>query len=232
MRSCVALRVLRRRSCAAGACWRNHVAASGGQGGPGGLRFPPRPSLDSPLPLETPPLRYGDGGGGALRFGAALCRRGKWFVCCFAFSRCLAGFAAHPCAACGCGSSLVAASGGQGGIGGLRVPPTPSLDSLLTPLYRRRSAMGMEAAGRCVLTRRAGVGALSMRGCSAVPARLGPHSCRVRGARCVERWCVGRWCVGRWGVGGKSMPRGWEWWEGRFGAAKFLGTGGICALLP
>ena len=35
------------------------MAASGGQGGPGGLRFPPRPSLDSPLPLETPPLRYG-----------------------------------------------------------------------------------------------------------------------------------------------------------------------------
>ena len=35
------------------------------------------PSLDSPLPLETPPLRCGVGGGGALRFGAALCRWGK-----------------------------------------------------------------------------------------------------------------------------------------------------------
>ena len=45
----------------------------------------------------------------------------------------------------------MAASGGQGGIGGLRVPPTPSLDSLLTPLYRRRSAMGMEAAEHCIL---------------------------------------------------------------------------------
>ena len=51
----------------------------------------------------------------------------------------------------------MAASGGQGGIGGLRVPPTPSLDSLLTPLYRRRSARGMEAAERCVLTRRSAV---------------------------------------------------------------------------
>ena len=64
-----------------------------------------------------------------------------------------------PCAAFGCGSSLVAASGGQGGIGGLRVPPTPSLDSLLTPLYRRRSAEGLEAAERCVLARRSGAGA-------------------------------------------------------------------------
>ena len=65
----------------------------------------------------------------------------------------------RSCAAFGCGSSLVAASGGQGGIGGLRVPPTPSLDSLLTPLYRRRSARGLEAAERRGLTRRAGVGA-------------------------------------------------------------------------
>ena len=46
-----------RRSCAAFGCGSSRVAASGGQGGPGGLRFPPRPSLDSPLPLETPPLR-------------------------------------------------------------------------------------------------------------------------------------------------------------------------------
>ena len=36
----------------------------------------------------------------------------------------------------------------------MRVPPTPSLDSLLTPLYRRRSAMGLEAAERRVLARR------------------------------------------------------------------------------
>ena len=75
------------RSCAAGACWRSLVAASGGQGGPGGLRFPPRPSLDSPLPLETPPLRYGVGGGGALRSYAALCRCCKGFVWCFLFLR-------------------------------------------------------------------------------------------------------------------------------------------------
>ena len=60
----------------------------------------------------------------------------------FAFFRCSLAFAAHPCAADTCWRSLVAASGGQGGIGGLRVPPTPSLDSLLTPLYRRRSAGG------------------------------------------------------------------------------------------
>ena len=75
------------RSCAAGACWRSLVAAFGGQGGPGGLRFPPRPSLDSPLPLETPPLRYGVGGGGALRSYAALCRCCKGFVWCFLFLR-------------------------------------------------------------------------------------------------------------------------------------------------
>ena len=60
MRSAAALRAVRRRSCAAVGCGSSRVAASGGQGGPGGLRFPPRPSLDSPLPLETPPLRYGE----------------------------------------------------------------------------------------------------------------------------------------------------------------------------
>ena len=102
------------RSCAAGACWRSLVAASGGQGGIGGLRFPAPhcahsrpvfraaarqphssraardlrgPSLDSPLPLETPPLRYGVGGGGALRSYAALCRCCKGFVWCFLFLR-------------------------------------------------------------------------------------------------------------------------------------------------
>ena len=41
----------------------------------------------------------------------------------------------------------------------MRVPPTPSVDSLLTPLYRRRSAEGLEAAERRVLTRRSAVGA-------------------------------------------------------------------------
>ena len=71
----------------------------------------------------------------------------------------------RSCAAVGCGSSRVAASGGQGGIGGLRVPPTPSLDSLLTPLYRRRSARGMEAAGRGVLARRSAAGAREVGEC-------------------------------------------------------------------
>ena len=92
-----------------------------------------------------------------MRSGAALCLVAKGEGCCFAFYHCFAAFAARPCAAFGCGSSHVAASGGQGGIGGLRVPPTPSLDSLLTPLYRRRSAEGMEAAGQGVLMRRAAV---------------------------------------------------------------------------
>ena len=57
LRSVVALQLLGRRSCAAFGCVSSLVAASGGQGGIGGLRVPPRPSLDSPLPLETPPLR-------------------------------------------------------------------------------------------------------------------------------------------------------------------------------
>ena len=87
---------------------------------------------------------------GALSLGQGVLG-GSAFLCC------LAGCGARSCAAFGCGSSRVAASGGQGGIGGLRVPPTPSLDSLLTPLYRRRSARGLEAAGRGVLVRRAGV---------------------------------------------------------------------------
>ena len=150
------------------------------------MRFPPRPSLVSPLPLETPPLRYGVGGGGALRANAALCRCCKGFVCCSTFLCCLAVLQRRSCAAFGCGSSRVAASGGQGGIGGLRVPAThcaltrpafraaarqphssraardlrgPSLDSLLTPLYRRRSAMGLEAAELGVLTQRSAAGA-------------------------------------------------------------------------
>ena len=39
LRSSVALRLSRRRSCAAFGCGSSRVAASGGQGGPGGLRF-------------------------------------------------------------------------------------------------------------------------------------------------------------------------------------------------
>ena len=122
------------RSCAAVTGGSHRVAASGGQGGLGGLRFPPRPSLDSPLPLETPPLRWGDGGGGAVRSNAALCLVAMGEGCCFACGRCIAAFAAHPCAAYGCGSSHVAASGGQGGIGGLRVPAPHC--ALTRPVFR------------------------------------------------------------------------------------------------
>ena len=75
LHSAVALRAVRRRSCAAFGCGSSRVAASGGQGGPGGLRFPPRPSLDSPLPLKTPPLRYG-----AVAAGAGRCAAGAGLV--------------------------------------------------------------------------------------------------------------------------------------------------------
>ena len=63
---------------------------------------------------------------------------------------------------------------------------------LLYPLKRRRSAEGLEAAGRGVLTRRSSAGALSMRGYSAVHARLGPRSCRVRGGGGTVWRSVGR----------------------------------------
>ena len=88
-----------------------------------------------------------------------LCLWGKGvgvLLCVLSF---LAALGRLSCAAVAGGIHRVAASGGQGGIGGLRVPPTPSLDSLLTPLYRRRSAVGLEAAERCVLARRSAVGA-------------------------------------------------------------------------
>ena len=51
----------------------------------------------------------------------------------FAFFSCFDVFAARSCAAYGCVSSRVAASGGQGGLGGLRFPPKSSLDSPITP---------------------------------------------------------------------------------------------------
>ena len=103
-----------------------------------------------------------------------------------AFFSCFAAFAANPCASFGCGSSLVAASGGQGGLGGLRflgsalcanAPSVPcgctaaALQSRCArparallgfscyPLKRRRFAEGMEAAECCVLTRRSAAGA-------------------------------------------------------------------------
>ena len=72
---CCCVADARRRSCAAYGCDSSLVAASGGQGGPGGLRFPPRPSLDSPLPLKTPPLRYG-----AVAAGAGRCAAGAGSV--------------------------------------------------------------------------------------------------------------------------------------------------------
>ena len=122
------------------------------------------PSLDSPLPLETPPLRYGVGGGGARRSGVALRLVANGWVVALHSAGALRLSLRLPCAAVAGGSHRVAASGGQGGIGGLRVPPTPSLDSLLTPLYRRRSAMGLEAAERCALTRRSAVGARGLEG--------------------------------------------------------------------
>ena len=86
----------------------------------------------------------------AAVWGAFLCSAllsGQGVLRCFEFLCFRVAFAARSCAACtGC-SSHVAASGGQGGPGGLRVPPTPSLDSLLTPLYRRRSAGGWRRRG-------------------------------------------------------------------------------------
>ena len=110
---------------AAAAAWQPPAAKEG----QGDCDFPLGPPWILLLPLDTPPLRCGVGGGRALRSYAALCRWGNG--CCSAFCRCVAAFAARSCAAVGCGSSLVAASGGQGGPGGLRFPPRPSLDSPL-----------------------------------------------------------------------------------------------------
>ena len=106
-------------------------------------------------PFVPPPLRCGVGGGRAVRSYAALCRWGKWFVCCSAF--CLCGF---------CGGILVplllegaalwqppAAKEGQGDCDFPLGPPW----ILLYPLKRRRSAEGLEAAERRVLTRRTSV---------------------------------------------------------------------------
>ena len=97
MRSYVALRLSRRILAPHSGRGSSLVAASGGQGGIGGLRFPAPhcahtrpvfraaarqphssraardlrgPSLDSPLPLETPPLRYGEVAARASRYAA------------------------------------------------------------------------------------------------------------------------------------------------------------------
>ena len=110
------------------------------------------------------------------------------------FDDALWGVERRSCAAVAGGSSRVAASGGQGGIGGLRVPPTPSLDSLLTPLYRRRSAMGLEAARRGVLTQRSAL--LQMGGCGALRSCvalrvLGRRSCVLLSGMEERPHCLG-----------------------------------------
>ena len=100
------------------------------------------PSLDSPLPLETPPLRCGVGGGGALHSGARLCRCGKGCMWCFAFCCCVAAVAA---------AFLRRFWLRQQPRGCLRRPrrdrgiassPYSLLGFSGTPLYRRRSARG------------------------------------------------------------------------------------------
>ena len=131
--------------------------------------------------------------------------QGQGYGCCSAFCRCLASFAAHSCAAVTCWRNHVAASGGQGGIGGWRVPPTPSLDSLLTPLYRRRSAEGLEAAERCVLARRSGAGARGL--CVALNSSVALRLLWRRPCAAVACW---RYRVaasgGQGGPGGLRFP--------------------------
>ena len=80
LRSASVLRLSRRRSCAAVTCWRYRVAASGGQGGIGGLRVPPTPSLDSRVPLCTAaaPLRGWRRRSGAFLRGALPQGQGTW----------------------------------------------------------------------------------------------------------------------------------------------------------
>ena len=77
LRSTIALRLSRRvlapHLAALAAVWQPPAAKEG----QGDCEFPLGPPWILLLPLETPPLRYGVGGGGARRSGAALCRRGK-----------------------------------------------------------------------------------------------------------------------------------------------------------
>ena len=56
----------------------------------GDCDFPLNPPWILLLPLETPPLRWGDGGGGALCSGVALCLVAKGDGCCVACFRCFA----------------------------------------------------------------------------------------------------------------------------------------------
>ena len=166
LRSAVTLRVVGQRSCAAdakgecvalrsfvdlrfrGSVLAPHLAAAAALWQPPAAK---KGQGDCDFPLGPPwillyPLKRRRSAEGMEAAEHCILVQGSAVVakvgCGFAFCRCFAGFGRRSCAAYGCDSSPVAASGGQGGIGGLRVPPTPSLDSLLTPLYRRRSARG------------------------------------------------------------------------------------------
>ena len=133
----------------------------------------------------------GGDGGGAARSYAALCRWGKVWVLCCAFCRCFATFVAaflrrfwlrqQPCGS-------LRRPGRSRGIAisrlrtvriraqcsvrlrGSRTPVALRATCagppwiLLYPLKRRRSAMGMGAAERCVLARRSAIGARVRRG--------------------------------------------------------------------
>ena len=94
LRSSVALRLSWRLPCAADSCGSSLVAASGGQGGIGGLRVPPTPSLDSRVPLCTAAAPLG----GWRRQGGAFWRgalpQGQGMGCCSEFFRCFATFVA------------------------------------------------------------------------------------------------------------------------------------------
>ena len=113
----------------AAAMWQPPAAKEG----QGDCEFPLLPPwiLFSPLCTAAAPL--GDGGGGARRSYAALRLVAKGGCVALRSTVALRLSRQRSCAAYGCGSSLVAASGGQGGIGVLRFPPRPSLDSPITP---------------------------------------------------------------------------------------------------
>ena len=80
LRSAAALRAVRRvlapHLAAAAALWLPPAAKEG----QGDCEFPLGPPWILLLPLETPPLRGGVGGGGALRSYAALCRFCMWWM--------------------------------------------------------------------------------------------------------------------------------------------------------
>ena len=63
-------------------------------------------------PFVPPPLRYGDGGGGALRSYAALCLAAKGEGCCFAFAMGLLQLHLYPRACAQLHAQRVLAGGG------------------------------------------------------------------------------------------------------------------------